>query len=71
MDVSDFLLEVDGNNATVSLLGRTGRGKITFEDGGKVTIEDSVEEFSGTYSATEGTITLESQGISLVFKREN
>jgi len=69
MDVSDFMLEVDGNNATVRLLGRSGVGKIEFEDGGKVTIKDAREEFTGTYSVTEGTITLVQDGVSLVFKR--
>ena len=68
MDVSDFALEIDGSTAILSFLGRKGKASVEF-DKTKVTFDDAKDVFEGTYSSIDETISIEMDGVVLIFKK--
>ncbi len=71
----DMQLTVKGSKCTLSAdmadMGVQGNGsaKIKFS-GDTVTIEDGGQTITGTYDSKEKTITLNSQGVDMVFKKK-
>lgn len=71
----DMTITVKGSKCTVSAnmpgMGVEGDGsaKIKFS-GDTVTIEDSSQTMTGTYDSSAKTITLNSQGVDMVFKKK-
>ena len=68
-DVRNFQLTIKGGKATVRLMGRTGTSSISFDDG-KVVLTEGDSKMYGTYNETEGTISIDVTGLTLVFKRQ-
>ena len=68
IDVSDFYIKINGDKATINLMGSGGDCDVKI-DGSTITFSSSTQTISGTYDSGAGTITVEAGGATMVFKK--
>ena len=68
VDVSDFYIKINGDKATINLMGYGGDCEVKI-NGSDITFIEGSREIKGTYDSSANTITIEQSGTTMIFKK--